>query len=128
MRISDWSSDVCSSDLNDDEFSDGDHALDRHCDRGRRVDDGKLEALLTQRIEIGLKPSDRGLRKGGHVRLVLVTPVGKPAFGFDIHQHVRTSPRKSARSSGRTRVCQDWWMSVGAVSYTTKTKSISVMI
>src|SRR3546814_8127210 len=75
MRISDWSSDVGSSDL--------------HRDRRRRIDHGQLEALLTQHLEIGGEPRDRGLRKRRIIGVALVPPIRERTLWIDIDQDHR---------------------------------------
>src|SRR3546814_16798732 len=93
MRISDWSSDVCSSDLgarrDHDQLGDRDHALDRHRDRRRRIDHSQLEALLTQHLEIGGEPRERGLRKRRIIGVALVPPIRERTLWIDIDQDHR---------------------------------------
>src|SRR3546814_8014837 len=67
----------------DDQLGDRNHALDRHGDRRRRVDDRELEALLAQDFKVGGEPRDRGLGKGGKVGFALVPPVGERALRID---------------------------------------------
>ena len=70
----------------DDQFGDGDNALDRHGDRRRRVDDGQAETLLAKDLKVGSKPGDRGLGEGRHFVLPLVPPIGQPALRIDVDQ------------------------------------------
>ena len=59
----------------DDEFGNGNNALDRHRDGGRGIDHGKLEALLPEHFEITRKSRHGGLRKGWKLGFAFVPPV-----------------------------------------------------
>ena len=79
---------------NDDQLGNGDDALDGHGDGRRSVDDREAEALLAKNLEVGSKPRDGRLRKGGHFCLALVPPVGKTALRVDVDQTDRACPRQ----------------------------------
>ena len=74
----------------DDQFGDGDHALDRHGDGRRRIDHRQSEALLAQHLEIGGEPRDGGLGESGKFALPFVPPIGQGALRIDVDQHDRT--------------------------------------
>src|SRR3546814_4729959 len=94
MRISDWSSDVCSSDLVPCDAADHRRAAAlgrfREGTGGTGDEVGEAGAVRERRGE--------GARKGGHaVR-------AKRAAG--IHAHLRLPQRQIGRASWRERVCQ----------------------
>ena len=78
----------------DDQFGNGDDALDGHGDGRRSVDDRKAEALLAKNFEVGSETGDGGLRKSGHFCLALVPPVGKAALRVDVDKADRACPRQ----------------------------------
>src|SRR3546814_9451436 len=53
MRISDWSSDVCPSDLDGDEIILGQIGEDRRIDRDRLADEAQVDVTLDSRIGVG---------------------------------------------------------------------------
>ena len=61
----------------DNEFRDGNHALDRHGNGRRRVDDRQLEPLLAQYRQIRGKPGYSGLREGRQIGFPFVPPIGQ---------------------------------------------------
>ena len=93
----------------DDQFGDRNHALDRHGDRRRRVDDGEFEALLAQDFKVGSQPRDRGLGKGRKVGFAFVPPVGERTLRVDIDEDDRARAgklrlhREMTRQGGFTR-------------------------
>ena len=74
----------------DDQLGNGNHALDRHGDSGRRVDHREPETLLAQDGQIGRQAGDGGLGKSGQFRLALVPPVGQRSLRVDVDKHDRT--------------------------------------
>src|SRR3546814_14340792 len=107
MRISDWSSDVCSSDLREPRGNPADFTGDQFIAEDR--DDARQRAHPAQafaarafaapahRLGPGEGADDRGDRFGQHIA---GRAAGTPALG---------------RASGRARVCQSVWISVVAV-------------
>src|SRR3546814_17834685 len=114
MRISDWSSDVCSSDLREHRGAELTRqrravgqllvALDLralHADRRLAVDPlAAIERLAELR-------NLRGVEDGGNVQQ---------------HGCLRVRQKQNGRASCRERVCQYVWISVGAVHVNKKKK------
>src|SRR3546814_14198721 len=95
MRISDWSSDVCSSDLVGVVGGD----LARRLDRGVRAVAGRM--ILEQHV--GQVPARAEiLQAGGGVEPVRLGI----ADALDALQHVRPAGEEIGRASGRERGCQ----------------------
>jgi hypothetical protein len=77
----------------DNQFGDRDHALDRHGDRRRRIDDCKAEALLAQNLPDRRQPRNGSLGKGGEFGLTLVPPIGQRTLRIDVDQDDRARAR-----------------------------------
>jgi hypothetical protein len=71
----------------DDQLGDGDHALDRHGDRWRRIDDRQAKALCAQDLEIARQARHRRLGERGEFILAFVPPVGERTLRIDVYQH-----------------------------------------
>src|SRR3546814_20329814 len=93
MRISDWSSDVCSSDLGEQPAAD---ASDEGGGQRQRVGDGEDGVRYDRRRDFGRRPAV------GHRRY------------HDLP--LRSRPAEIGRASCRERVCQYGTISVGAES------------
>src|SRR3546814_12592109 len=98
MRISDWSSDVCSSDL---------------LDHRRVPAPGLVQRLRPFRPERALQPGGRlaglALRSLAAVAVPLSLSVRmrlQPAAGHDAAEEPVHGERETGRASGRARVCQ----------------------
>jgi hypothetical protein len=77
----------------DDQFGNGDDALDGHGDSRRSVDDGKAETLLAKDFKVRSETGDGGLGKSGHFRFALVPPIGKAALRIDVDKADRACAR-----------------------------------
>src|SRR3546814_9743973 len=105
MRISDWSSDVCSSDLLAFQPFEAPDEVEAACDP-RRVE-APLEAILHLRqMLLGFQRR----RAPGAARLVAaggkLLPVRKPHGDLDMHRLEMSGNGKIGRASCRERVCQ----------------------
>src|SRR3546814_19347712 len=109
MRISDWSSDVCSSDLQHERPGDGDALA--------------LAAGEHVRIALVVLRPQADSRHHGFRRL---TPLGRRHLAIDDQRLLQDGAdlltREIGRASCRERVCQYVSISVGAVSLKTKQK------
>src|SRR3546814_16700923 len=106
MRISDWSSDVCSSDLLDrsaDPFDIGAHHV--HADAAARN-----RSNLLRRGESGPETEIANLLVGQRLALVLGRKAVRQRFFLD----------ELGRTSCRERVCQYWYLSGLAISLQNK--------
>src|SRR3546814_19135700 len=101
MRISDWSSDVCSSDLAGDEL-----ILATDPDREGEAISWHIVAELNRRKALGGKP----------VKRVVFNEVTKNAV-LDAMRHPRNLDQEIGRASCRERVCQDVLILVVPVSF-----------
>src|SRR3546814_20140966 len=116
MRISDWSSDVCSSDL-------------RHHEVAPGITDQPLDVPLVvalSRTAIAIPDQVVGQEATEQCR-TLACPVGqdlrhKAAVIVVDDRLRRRAEDEIGRASGRERVCQYVWISVVAVSLKKKTK------
>src|SRR5206468_1446758 len=91
----------------DDQFGDGDNALDRHRDRRGSVDYRKADTLLAKDLEVGCETGDDGLGKSRHVGLAPIPPNGEAALRIDVDQADRTSSCKLSlhrKMSGQGRL------------------------
>ena len=79
---------------NDDQFGDGNDALDRHGDCRRRVDNGQPETLLAKHLKVGSQAGDRGLRECRHFGLALVPPVRQAPLRVDVDKADGPCPRQ----------------------------------
>src|SRR3546814_15598917 len=98
MRISDWSSDVCSSDLNKNakEVRDQRNRHDEQ-DEQERVAPMRLMTHVDVEERNGRKRDDRiDSRTGGRHEQVLMAAVDSTAFtGDGIAEHSQTTPRRT---------------------------------
>src|SRR3546814_13197898 len=114
MRISDWSSDVCSSDL---------------ADPARRGDMVERAALLGGQVETASgRPRERKLAIAfgdsmASARLERCCRALKPLFGVDHRPLGKPNFAEIGRASCRARVCHDVLDSVGSDPFK-KTKNI----
>src|SRR3546814_11042458 len=126
MRISDWSSDVCSSDLNEGDARGGagsrSQAMSMHAQRNTRVD--AEMALRVGRVQLVRNvwhaPIDQqGAADAHHLELSLLPNTGEPRGCFpDLWGPQRFEPigeifLQIGRASGRVRVCQYVWIAGG---------------
>jgi hypothetical protein len=94
---------------NNDQLGDRDHALDRHGDRRRSIDDCKAEPLLAQDFEVGSEAGDGSLGKSRHVGFALVPPIGEASLRVDVDQADRACPRHlrlHRKMSGQSRLAR----------------------
>src|SRR3546814_14459497 len=98
MRISDWSSDVCSSDLNDG----GGHALSKAAPGYAGIVD------LAERAgaEVELRRRVETTRYGEYEPLLVLTPTHRTRAP-EIAELIDAQLSESGRASCRERVCQD---------------------
>src|SRR3546814_20177966 len=107
MRISDWSSDVCSSDLAPDGLIEGPVGLDDKVMDSRLVGIDRDACHQIRMLNAGPGPGPIRPREG-------------PAVGRDMHRGIR---QEIGRASCRERGCQYVEISVGAVPLKKKNKS-----
>src|SRR3546814_18063985 len=106
MRISDWSSDVCSSDLDD-------------ARKGAAVD---RDMRFVKAQQFGIEPLDRAIGKTARCAQPLLEQMPRPPSDHRPHRRLgerRALPQRESkigRASGRARVCQYGAISGVAVS------------
>src|SRR3546814_13895982 len=126
MRISDWSSDVCSSDLDKYQVKKEDGTLDPDASWAKFVDGHEaLQKKLGAGDVAPEKPEDYKLEAPKDAE-------GKPIEGVDfesftkdpLFQSFQKAAHEIGRASGRERVCQYVSNSVVAVSLTKKKREL----
>src|SRR3546814_12750086 len=112
MRISDWSSDVCSSDLGAEHR--GQYIVEIMRDTARELAD-RLHLRRLRDLALEARFLARILEAEQHRRLA------QPAHSDDAHRYrIAALPRETGRASCRERVCQYVSITVVAVSYKQK--------